>query len=261
MASGSLLQSFRIMTGTVASLAFNPDSTWLAAGGRWRKGCCYLVGTIHLWTRRGRELKGSSTLAAPFMTTAFRTSIKCIQTMTFNDDGSLLAASKTDGSIVAWHLQHLKGGEHVVIKVPTPLFVSVAFDPGQSSILAVGGRGFLNPGAQCPNGDPQQGEVQLWTTAHGSRLIRSESHPGVQSVVFSPKIQMPILASAGTSGTIQLWNVTSWLSDNPTRAVRGSSIQSLENVACSIANRNLTRAEWKQYLGTTPRYKVCPGIP
>ena len=31
--------------------------------------------------------------------------------------------------------------------------------------------------------------------------------------------------------------------------------------ACRIANRNLTRQEWRQYLGDIPYQKVCPELP
>jgi hypothetical protein len=31
--------------------------------------------------------------------------------------------------------------------------------------------------------------------------------------------------------------------------------------ACQIANRNLTRAEWRQYLGDLPFHTTCAGLP
>jgi hypothetical protein len=32
-------------------------------------------------------------------------------------------------------------------------------------------------------------------------------------------------------------------------------------MACRIANRNLTREEWRQYLGDLPYQPICPGLP
>lgn len=34
-----------------------------------------------------------------------------------------------------------------------------------------------------------------------------------------------------------------------------------KRLACRIANRNLTRQEWRQYLGDLPYQKTCPGLP
>ena len=31
--------------------------------------------------------------------------------------------------------------------------------------------------------------------------------------------------------------------------------------ACSIANRNLTKAEWAQFFGSEPYHKTCPNMP
>lgn len=36
---------------------------------------------------------------------------------------------------------------------------------------------------------------------------------------------------------------------------------SWQSRACSIANRNLTRDEWKQYLGDEPYNKTCSDLP
>ena len=70
-------------------------------------------------------------------------------------------------------------------------------------------------------------------------------HTGyVRSVAFSPDGKT--LAS-GDRDTIMLWDV---------------SVESWQDRACRIANRNLTRAEWKQYIGDTEPYRAtCSGLP
>jgi hypothetical protein len=54
------------------------------------------------------------------------------------------------------------------------------------------------------------------------------------------------LASASSDKSIRLWDV-----DPHSWAKR----------ACDIANRNLTREEWRKYLGDLPYRKTCPDLP
>src|SRR5262249_52027503 len=70
-------------------------------------------------------------------------------------------------------------------------------------------------------------------------------HPDfVESVAFSPDGNT--LASGSRDGTIIFWDV---------------SAESWKGRACRIANRNLPRAEWKQYLGDEPYRATCAEFP
>jgi hypothetical protein len=56
-----------------------------------------------------------------------------------------------------------------------------------------------------------------------------------------------ILASGSSDETIRLWDL---------------DIASWRLRACRIANRNLTRAEWAQYIGEIEPYRAtCPELP
>lgn len=67
---------------------------------------------------------------------------------------------------------------------------------------------------------------------------------GVNSVVFSPN--GGILASGSGDNVIILWDV---------------NIELWKERACHIANRNLTRSEWAQYLKNELYHKTCPNMP
>ena len=66
----------------------------------------------------------------------------------------------------------------------------------------------------------------------------------VLSVAFSPDTRTLVSGSADT--TIILWDV---------------SFESWQKRACSLANRNLTRAEWEQFMQDEPYRATCPDLP
>jgi WD40 repeat protein len=90
----------------------------------------------------------------------------------------------------------------------------------------------------------KDGSVVLWDVAtHQSigqplAIHRNE----VWSLALSP--EGPTLASSDNDGIVVLWDI---------------SFDSWKARACRIANRNLTEAEWEQYLGQGKPYrKTCP---
>jgi WD40 repeat protein len=151
--------------------------------------------------------------------------------LAFSRDGRLLAFIDPNGSIVLWEVNQGRP-QGVPIKGHSGLVDCLAFSP-DSSILATGGGAgdhtiiLWDVAARKPIGPPLQG--------HGGN---------VKALAFSP--DGSLLASASMDNSVILWDV---------------SLSSWKNRACRMANCNLTREDWRQFMGGRPYRKTCPSLP
>ncbi|TKB94872.1 MAG: hypothetical protein E8D41_02855 [Nitrospira sp.] len=182
--------------------------------------------TIRLWDVATRRPLGS-----PLVVHAG------IDNIALSPDGKTLASRSDDNTVGLWDVASgkplgdpLRGHKNSVI--------SVAWSP-DGNILASGG---------------DDNTIILWDIAtHQPLGLPFTGHTdSVQSLAWSPDGKT--LASGSDDNSIRLWNVTTRQSFQP-------SSDPVIVSGCRIANRNLTHAEWTQYMGDNPYQATCPELP
>lgn len=236
------------------SVAFSPDGRLLATGGD---------DGVRLFTVATRKPYGP----------ALPGTLNTGGAIAFSPDGKLLAVA--DNGISLWDVATRKR----LTVLPEPanrsgdLYSTLAFSP-DGTVLAAAEGGFGNPG------------VQLWNVADRKPLGALAPQTLVDALAFSPDARL--LATGGDDGSIGFWQVATGqqfgtlvhlhtaaveaLAFNPAGTMLASASadstarlwavpRSWLEQACHIAGRNLTAAEWKQYVGTGLYVRDCPQYP
>jgi WD40 repeat protein len=86
--------------------------------------------------------------------------------------------------------------------------------------------------------------ARVWDAASGKEVARMTHDKDVYAVAFSPDGGRVV--SGSWDGTARVWR---WRPED------------LIAEACARLDRNLTRAEWRQYLPDEPYRSTCPNLP
>jgi WD40 repeat protein len=208
--------------GAVRHLAFSPDGTTLAAAALAPDALSGHVGTVRLWdvaTRRalGLPLTGDGTE---------------VFDLAFDHDGSTLAAAGSDGTVQLWdvHTRRALGSA-----LPVGGAATVAFSPDGRALAA----------SSIDNANTAKPMLRFWDLA--ARRPLGESHLiNASNLAFSP--DGTTLATGGDHDRAWLWDSTLW----------GNDWRRLHDRVCTtLTRRNLTRAEWREFLAGTPYHHTC----
>jgi WD40 repeat protein len=249
-ATGANLATLVAHHGPALTTAFSPDGRSVAAGSA--------DGTVLIWDVATHHLRGPPLAAGG-----------PVYGLAFSPNGKTLAVADTSGTLTLYDLAtqrplHTYNANQSLIRI--------AFSPNGKTLAVAGENGALLIDAATgrPLGEP--------LTGHSAT---------VDDVVFSNNGST--LATASLDGTVILYDVASrqpignpldpgyglaaamsFPPDDNTLATsygRGQIVfwninpDSWQRRACETAGRNLTRDEWRQYLGTRPYQKTCSQWP
>jgi WD40 repeat protein/DNA-binding SARP family transcriptional activator len=202
------------------SLEFSPDGKLLASAGE--------AGTTTIWDIAAQNIVSTLSGAVSGAVAAYA--------VRFSPDGKLVAVGDSSGRVVFWKLDpsHQFEGAWAARPAGQPLaghngsVDSFDFDPRGRTLVTLS----------------DDGKLRLWDVATrkliGAPLSVSPIGAG-GAVHFFPDGKHVL--GVFPTGTAVIWNVDpgAWKAK-----------------ACSIAHRNLTRAEWAESLGSRAYRKVCP---
>jgi WD40 repeat protein/serine/threonine protein kinase len=232
IASGKVIHRFMHPTqnsDTASTIAFNRDGTILATG--------YNNGVIAWDSRTGKQVS-----------LRFTQETGIIKNIAFSPDGRMFATQNSDSQIMLWNASTLQP------ILSQPLSNAI---PDQISQENQTGLTFSSNGKLLVAGNHDA--ASLWEVdkqegfAHPLQISGSGGidHALVRGVAINPNDQeVLVFTDTYTSDySVTLWNIN----------IKGVWLAQ----ACSIANRNFTMSEWRQFMGgdVISYQKVCPEAP
>jgi len=188
VASGEMEHILKVHTNTVNRVVFHPtlDDLMVSSSDD---------GRILLWSYRNGYQVGSPLSGQT----------GGVRSLVFSKDGHYLASGANDSTIVLWNFQNYANSGQVTklhsFSDRSSFVLSLAFNPN-ADILASGGY--------------QESTILIHDMNGDLKLTLEGGSDDVESLEFSPDKSM--LASATHSGTVNLWDTSTWKKLNPTRS-------------------------------------------
>jgi WD40 repeat protein len=226
-------------TGPVSSITFSPDGRILASASA--------DSTVILWDVSHRQPRDT-----------LRGHSGAVMSVAFSPDSRWLASASMDRTVILWDSAGWKGD---TLRGHADAVLSVAFSPDGKTLASAS----------------RDSAVILWDVAGGPLFgVQLRGHTGaVTGVAFSP--DSLTLATASADSTVIMWDVQSWKRRGPPLRPDGGAVlsvafspdgqtlaaasaggavivwdfrlDSMKRRACATVGRNLSQAEWREYLG------------
>jgi WD40 repeat protein/pimeloyl-ACP methyl ester carboxylesterase len=143
----------------------------------------------------------------------------------FSPDGRLLAAGTSDGTVALFDVG--TGRQVGAIRAHEQVVLSLDFNPDGTVLVTSGG----------------EGTVFLWDVASRSKIGSAlAKFPGVSIATFTPTGRHVLAVADIGRGVI--WDVR---------------VEAWKQHACAVAGRELSPAEWRDFIGNRPYEPVCTG--
>ncbi len=229
--------------GPVTSLAFSPAGQKLVAGAcREPQGQLCRSGQVLVWDVTTPAVPAPVPIGTDF----------AARSLAFSPDHKLLALGTCEalsvsgttcvaGGVRLWDAGAFRPVDNSFLSQKSEVS-SVAFSPNGQTLAAAGADGITlwDAGLRLQIGVLVPGQAN----AVPPPLPFPGAANAVMSIAFSPDGTQ--LAAGRAAGPILLWE---------------TGPESWQAAACAMANRNLTSAEWLQFMGQEPYRKICPALP
>src|SRR5215203_4352312 len=148
-----------------------------------------------------------------------------VNALAFGPDGRYVATASLDGTARVWEAET---GKEVSQMQLTSSVDDVEFSPDGRYVATAS----------------EDGTARVWEAETGEEVAQVQHERAVRDIKFDSEGKY--LATASEDGTTRIWY---WRPED------------LIEEACSRLRRNLTRDEWRLYMGTEPYRKTCPSLP